>query len=143
MNPDYPVSVLDGKGDKLNDDSDVQAEAITTTNSSEESQSEDGDKEPRSNIKINENAVQPLSDEDSERKFTDEHYVIASPVVLGFSLSEKIWIEIVVSGIREITWDADAFASLMLPSDQKNHLKALVESHSRDSGQRSDDIIKG
>jgi hypothetical protein len=41
--------------------------------------------------------------EPSERaRFTEEELLISSPVVLGFDLSEKCWLEFSVSGLHEI-----------------------------------------
>src|SRR5690606_26049330 len=48
----------------------------------------------------------PASEESDKTKqvpeFTDEEYLIASPVVLGFAFAEKLWLEFTVSGIKDI-----------------------------------------
>lgn len=81
--------------------------------------------------------------EPSERTFTEEELLIASPVVLGFAFSEKLWLEFTVSGIREIEWNDSAFDSLVLPDNQKSIVKALVESHTFNPAQNVDDVIQG
>ena len=48
-----------------------------------------------------------------------------------------------VSGIRDIEFDTDVFASLEIPENHKQHLKALVELYSGEMDEHSDDIIKG
>jgi len=78
-----------------------------------------------------------------EREFTEEELLIASPVVLGFAFSEKLWLEFTISGISDIEWDADAFDSLVLPSNQKSIVKALVESHTFHAAENIDDVIQG
>lgn len=78
-----------------------------------------------------------------ERVFTEEELLIASPVVLGFAFSEKLWLEFTVSGMNEIDWNEGAFDSLVLPEDQKSIVKALVESHSVQGKKNIDDVIQG
>lgn len=77
------------------------------------------------------------------REFTEEELLIASPVVLGFAFSEKLWLEFTISGISDIEWNADAFDSLVLPSNQKSIVKALVESHTFHAAENIDDVIQG
>ncbi|KAE8420704.1 hypothetical protein BDV36DRAFT_292898 [Aspergillus pseudocaelatus] len=79
----------------------------------------------------------------SERDFTEEELLIASPVVLGFAFSEKLWLEFSISGISDIDWNEDAFDSLVLPDNQKSIVKALVESHTFCAAQNIDDVIQG
>lgn len=72
--------------------------------------------------------------------FTDEEYLIASPVVLGFAFAEKLWLEFTVSGIKEITWNEHAYDSLVLQPNTKEIVKVsghlfflglCLSSHSR------------
>lgn len=79
----------------------------------------------------------------SDREFTEEELLIASPVVLGFAFSEKLWLEFSISGISDIDWNVDAFDSLVLPENQKSIVKALVESHTFRAAQNIDDVIQG
>lgn len=81
-------------------------------------------------------------DEISET-FNDEELLIASPVVLGFAFSEKLWLEFTVSGISDIVWNEGAFDSLVLPENQKSIVKALVSSHAFHPSRNIDDIISG
>ncbi|KAI4169410.1 MAG: hypothetical protein LQ343_005714 [Gyalolechia ehrenbergii] len=80
---------------------------------------------------------------DQEREFTEEELLIASPVVLGFAFSEKLWLEFTVSGINDIEWNEGAFDSLVLPDSQKSIVKALVESHTFQASRNIDDVIQG
>lgn len=79
----------------------------------------------------------------TEREFTEEELLIASPVVLGFAFSEKLWLEFTVSGINDIEWNEGAFDSLVLPDSQKSIVKALVESHTFSASRNIDDVIQG
>ena len=82
---------------------------------------------------------------EKQREFSDEELLIASPVVLGFAFSEKLWLEFTVSGIHDIEWNEGAFESLVLPEKQKSIVKALVQSHTSEAAERKniDDVIQG
>ncbi len=98
----------------------------------------DGDEVQEENIDtLDDDADKP------ERDFTDEELMIASPVVLGFAFSEKLWLEFTVSGVKDIDWNEGAFDSLVLPDNQKSIVKALVESHKFHASQSIDDVIQG
>ncbi|KAG5757734.1 hypothetical protein H9Q72_014125 [Fusarium xylarioides] len=83
-------------------------------------------------------------DEDMEIvDFTDEDYLIASPVVLGFSFSEKQWLEFAVSCVNEIKWNEKAWDSLVLEDGTKDLIKALVKSRKYHAANTIDDVIQG
>lgn len=76
-------------------------------------------------------------------KFTDEEYLIASPVVLGFAFSEKQWLELAVSGASDIKWNEKAWDSLVLEDGTKDLIKALVKSRKYHAANTIDDVIQG
>lgn len=51
-------------------------------------------------------------------EFSEDDYLIASPVVCGFSFSEKQWLELSVSAISDITWNDKAWESCARAKDQ-------------------------
>jgi DNA polymerase III delta prime subunit len=75
--------------------------------------------------------------------FSEEELLIASPVVLGFAFSEKLWLEFSLSGVEEIKWNPEAFESLVLPDRIKSNLKGLVSSHRFNAARTIDDVIQG
>ncbi|KAK3688629.1 hypothetical protein B0T22DRAFT_375886 [Podospora appendiculata] len=86
------------------------------------------------------------AEDDDDKKppqFTDEEYLIASPVVLGFAFAEKLWLEFTVSGVKEIQWNETAYESLVLEPKTKDIVKALVESHKYHAAESIDDVIQG
>lgn len=85
----------------------------------------------------------PEQDGVQKRQFTEEEVLIASPVVLGFAFSEKLWLELTVSGINNIDWNEGAYDSLVLPDNQKAIVKALVQSHTFEGSRNIDDVIQG
>lgn len=90
-----------------------------------------------------EGEANPEQDKKALPTFTDEEYLIASPVVLGFAFAEKQWLEFTVSGIKDITWNEGAYDSLVLESNTKDIVKALVESHKYHGTENIDDIVQG
>lgn len=86
-----------------------------------------------------------VTSEEDEIKhvFSEEELLIASPVVLGFSFSEKLWLEFSLAGISEIKWQTEAFESLVLPAQIKQNLKGLVSSHRFNAAKTIDDVIVG
>ena len=89
---------------------------------------------------INELPGQEVS---KDPEFTEEDFLIASPVVLGFAFSEKLWLELTVSGINAIEWNEGAYDSLVIKEDQKTIVKALVQSHTFEGSRNIDDVIQG
>ncbi len=73
---------------------------------------------------------------------TDEQCMLASCMVRGFSFSEKRWIDMFVDRLSPVNWNGNCFDQLVLPSAQKDLVKALVATHVK---QRLDfdDIVKG
>lgn len=75
--------------------------------------------------------------------FTDEEYLIASPLVLGFSFADKQWLEFNVARVKDIKWNDNAWDSLVLKPDTKDLIKALVESRKYNAATTIDDVIQG
>lgn len=172
INPNYPISTVKPKDpDILEEEEDSDGDSCGCCESSDEGgqkppdQLEDADK-PRIKMKLvmenerahivevemdeNGNEIQkedidrlPGEDDTVEREFSAEELLIASPVVLGFAFSEKLWLEFTVSGINDIDWNEGAFDSLVLPDNQKSIVKALVESHTFQASRNIDDVIQG
>lgn len=173
INPNYPVSTPKSEDKDILSDSESHDSDESESSSDEEgeyhtTQFDDEKKEPKPKKKLVKdkksdtyhvidlpvdeegNVVQkedieeiPRRENFGEREFTDEEYLVASPVVLGFSFSEKLWVEFAVSGISDIEWNEGAFDSLIIPHDQKDTLKALVESHAHEAKKNIEDVIQG
>ncbi|KAL4960691.1 ATP-binding protein [Aspergillus stella-maris] len=170
INPNYPISTVRPKDPDLLDDSDEDSEEGCCCESGSESEHSHGERRdsdaPKIRYKVVRNKDGPnrlqvvavevdengneIEKEDmeevadaAERDFTEEELLIASPVVLGFAFSEKLWLEFSISGVSDIEWNEDAFDSLVLPGNQKSIVKALVESHTFCAAQNIDDVIQG
>ncbi|OAA70388.1 ATPase, AAA-type, core [Cordyceps fumosorosea ARSEF 2679] len=77
------------------------------------------------------------------RALTDEDYILASPVVLGFAFAEKQWLEFSVANISEVKWNDQAWDSLVLEPTTKDLIKALVTSRRNHASRTVDDVIQG
>lgn len=75
--------------------------------------------------------------------FSEDDLLLTTSVVLGFAFSEKLWLEFTLSGVREIEYNEHAFESLVLPPNQKDIVKALVESHKFNAAKTIDDVVQG
>nr|KMM70876.1 hypothetical protein CPAG_07185 [Coccidioides posadasii RMSCC 3488] len=170
INPNYPISTVKPKDSDLPEgsSSDSDDDGCCCLGSSSESERLNRDDTPRTKLKvvhdkegkphlveveIDENGNEIMKEDIDKIKdgasgngdidFTEEELLIASPVVLGFAFSEKLWLEFTISGIREIEWNSGAFDSLVLPGNQKSIVKALVESHTFHAAENIEDVIQG
>jgi hypothetical protein len=76
------------------------------------------------------------------KKVLDEDELLLTPANLfGFSLADKIWLELNVEYVTPIDWNTEAFHALVLPEKRKELLQSLVESHNADLG--FDDFVRG
>jgi len=69
----------------------------------------------------------------------DNKLFMAWPTILGFSFSAKKWGELVVENLTPVVFDEHAFESLVLPTEKKSLIRALVEN----CGDSFSDIITG
>ncbi|EMD36703.1 hypothetical protein CERSUDRAFT_114643 [Gelatoporia subvermispora B] len=85
--------------------------------------------------------VQGKAAETAAAEITEDELLLTSPIVYGFSLSDKLWLEFNVKHVQPITWNDEAFANLVLPPGRKALLQSLVEAHNSDLG--FDDFVQG
>lgn len=73
---------------------------------------------------------------------SDDELVLTTPILYGFSLSDKRWLKFNVAHVTDINWNDEAFSRLVLPRAQKDLIKGLVEAQVT---RRSDfdDFIEG
>ncbi|OJD36616.1 p-loop containing nucleoside triphosphate hydrolase protein [Diplodia corticola] len=86
-----------------------------------------------------------FEDENEETKrprLTEEQKLIATPLVRGYSLKSKQWLNLFVNSVREIEWQTNAFESLVLPSNQKELILGFTETQ-RKVKASFDDVIEG
>ncbi|KAI1061794.1 hypothetical protein LB507_010656 [Fusarium sp. FIESC RH6] len=127
-----------------NSDGEVRMVRFPKSEIEDEPEEAELDKLPSKNGGEEESEANSKKDDESDAlEFTDEEYLIASPVVLGFAFSEKQWLELAVSGVNEIKWNEKAWDSLVLEDGTKDLIKALVKSRKYHAANTIDDVIQG
>jgi hypothetical protein len=87
-----------------------------------------------------------FEDETNERPakkpLTDQQKLLLSPLVRGYALQEKLWLNFFVTAVHDVTFNERAFDSLVLPKNQKELILGFT---STQQGYRSqfDDVIEG
>ncbi|KAI9647718.1 hypothetical protein NHQ30_004104 [Ciborinia camelliae] len=71
-----------------------------------------------------------------------EQLLICSPLLKGYALRQKLWLEFLVDVPTEIVWNDSAFQSLVLPPSQKELILAIATSQISKSS-TFDDVISG
>ncbi|OAA57294.1 ATPase, AAA-type, core [Cordyceps fumosorosea ARSEF 2679] len=70
------------------------------------------------------------------------HVLLASPVVRGYALKNKRWMQFFVDGMSEIEFQQGAFDSLVLSEERKRLILAFAESQARHRDS-FDDVVHG
>jgi len=76
-----------------------------------------------------------------KKVLTDDELMLTPAVLYGFSLGDKLWLELSVEKLTPIEWNLEAFNNLVVPDDKKMLLQSLVEAHNEDLG--FDDFVRG
>ncbi|KAH0593305.1 hypothetical protein MHUMG1_09027 [Metarhizium humberi] len=84
----------------------------------------------------------PNADSQAQAPLTQDQLVYTSPVVRGYSLSSKHWMEFFVDNITDVQFDANAFNSLVMAPEKKEVILAFAESQARFKN-AFDDVISG
>jgi SpoVK/Ycf46/Vps4 family AAA+-type ATPase len=71
--------------------------------------------------------------------------VYVSPMLRGYALQNKLWLQFYVDDVQPVVWNDDAYEHLVYPEEQKDLVLSFVENHqrTRTSGLEMDDVIKG
>jgi hypothetical protein len=84
-----------------------------------------------------------LDEKSSKRApLTDEQLILTSPILRGYSLRNRRWMEFFVDDVKEVTFNEHAFDSLVLEKDQKELILAFAQSQVKFKN-AFDDIIAG
>ncbi|GBE80374.1 hypothetical protein SCP_0300890 [Sparassis crispa] len=83
------------------------------------------------------NSLSPVVD------LTEMDLLLTSPIIYGFSLSDKQWLEFIIDYASDIEWNDEAYDHLVIPIDHKIVLKTLVQSYSTGAMSKFDDFVAG
>lgn len=73
---------------------------------------------------------------------TENQKLLCSPVLRGYALTSKLWLSFFVNCVKEITFNDDAFRSLVLPENQKELILGFTETQNENTD-TFDDVIQG
>lgn len=76
---------------------------------------------------------------------SDDERLVSTPILRGYSLNSKRWLEFYVDGVKDIVWNSRAFESLVLPPAQQNLKKLILgfaKARSKNLGD-FDDVVQG
>ena len=95
-------------------------------------------------------------------ELSDDQLMLTTPILYGFSLSDKQWrasnilllpcirakatllaVEFVVDFVEPFEWNNEAYANLVIPPEQKTILTTLVEAHNTGPAAKFDDFVEG
>ncbi|KAH8879647.1 P-loop containing nucleoside triphosphate hydrolase protein [Thozetella sp. PMI_491] len=80
------------------------------------------------------------AERENKRELTDEQLILCSPMLKGFSLKTKKWLEFFVDVVDEVTFNERAFKQLVLPDGHKSMILAFAESQVKNKNRFDDDI---
>jgi len=83
-----------------------------------------------------------------DKEFNDEQYLLCPPRVLGYFMQQKMWVQLLVSDVKEIEAQSEnAFKRLVMAPKQKELILSLVRNHGKltgdGTGMRLKDIVDG
>jgi SpoVK/Ycf46/Vps4 family AAA+-type ATPase len=75
----------------------------------------------------------------------EQDLIFMSPILSGFSLKAKLWLNFYVDDIKPLKWNDEAYSHLVYPEEQKDLVLTFVENHQRmkAKGNSVDDVIHG
>jgi hypothetical protein len=79
------------------------------------------------------------SEHEGDKSLHDSQLWSCIPYIFGFSFAAKAWGRMRVADVRPIAWRHDAFDQVVLPEDDKQLVKALVQHH----GGTFEDLVEG
>lgn len=86
--------------------------------------------------------VEDDEDKIDKVQLSDEQKLIASPLVRGYALKEKLWLNFFVNAVQDIAFNNKAFESLVLPANQKELILGFTSTQQAYRSQ-FDDVIEG
>lgn len=76
------------------------------------------------------------------RPLNEEQLLLCSPIIRGYALQAKLWLEFFVGSVNEIVFNKNAFDSLVLPEGNKSLILAIAEAQIKKKD-IFDDVITG
>ncbi|KAI8624322.1 P-loop containing nucleoside triphosphate hydrolase protein [Xylariaceae sp. FL1651] len=78
----------------------------------------------------------------NRRPLTEEQLLLCTPILRGYALRTKLWLEFFIDSVREIVFNDNAFKSLVLPEGHKSLILAIAQAQLKNKD-IFDDVIVG
>jgi hypothetical protein len=115
----------------------IQAKQNIKTEDSEEELSDYDSEYDDEELYIQDGAVPK-----SRRPLTEEQLLLCTPIIRGYALRAKLWLEFFVDFAGEIVFNDNAFDSLVLPEGHKSLILAITQAQVKNKD-LFDDVIAG
>ena len=144
FNPDHQVSL--SRFSSKNRDAIDTSSAITSEDEDDSWDDEDGqetyDADGRSDYESEIGFTDANTTRTKPSPLTEAQLLMCCASLRGYSMKNKKWLEFSIASVKDITFNDDAFESLVLPQDHKELILALTESQTKYKGS-FDDVIQG
>ncbi|PHH72760.1 hypothetical protein CDD82_5807 [Ophiocordyceps australis] len=107
-----------------------------------ESSGSNNDSEPRFRDLDLMQGANGLENKMQQLPLTPSQLILTTPIVRGYALRNKRWMEFFIDKITDVSFDEDAFSTLVMPADKKELVLALARSQSSIHS-AFDDVITG
>ncbi|RGP78043.1 hypothetical protein FLONG3_3878 [Fusarium longipes] len=136
--------VIDGANwEKLNPDHMIWMNYLWNENEIADNSADSEDGEGNDNDSFTDSDIgKPDVDPNSRMALTEEQLMMTSPIVRGYALKNKRWMEFFIDDVTDVKFNDKAFDSLVLPQDQKELILAFAQSQVKFKDV-FDDIISG
>lgn len=84
--------------------------------------------------------------EDMSSSLGDAQLLFATPILRGYSLEDRKWLELFIDGVSDINWNPRPFKSLVLPDGEEENVKKLVLALANSQSKKVDansDVLQG
>ena len=89
--------------------------------------------------------VRVYGEDEFPEELDDDKRIVTSPMVYGYSLKDKEWLQFYLDCAKDIIWNRQAFDALVLPQEQEN-LKDLILAFAKAQSKQPnnfDDVVQG
>ena len=91
--------------------------------------------------KTKENVPKPRSKSTDITTLTEDQLILCSPEIQCFDLLNKVWTSVGVNQVGDVAWNENAFDDLIWPTEEKDLLLAIAESHSQSGASTINHIL--
>jgi hypothetical protein len=77
------------------------------------------------------------------REGPEEPQILCPPYVYGYYFDMRCWCQLFIKHLKRVSWNPDAFSSVILPGEQRKTIESLVSRHRFATSVRNETELKG